>query len=80
MYINMFNKQVLKEPEVRQQASVYEEGKPLTGKIDAKTNKITVSKKYKKKNTVDITQFQISLNKFNGSCSKAPLLFNSSKK
>lgn len=45
----MFNKQVLKEPEVRLQASVYEEGKPLTGKIDAKTNKITVSKKYKKK-------------------------------
>lgn len=49
MYINMFNKQVLKEPEVRLQASVYEEGKPLTGNIDAKTNKITVSKKYKKK-------------------------------
>nr|XP_034830292.1 uncharacterized protein LOC117987394 [Maniola hyperantus] len=32
--------QVIKDPEIIQQASRYEEGKPLMGKIDAKMNKI----------------------------------------
>lgn len=47
--IIMVVKQVINEPEIRQQASVYEEGKPLTEKTNAKTNKIKVSKRYNKK-------------------------------